>query len=862
MGYKFNPFTGNLDQTGSGGSPGGSDTYVQYNDASAFGGDAEFTWDETNDLLKAKNIRTGTLAVSGAGQAFAQPIVIGGYTPYMFIYHDTTYNIMRIGAQNTASSIAAIAFELPFNNNYQDVMSLSATSLVPASTFNNLINLGASGNEWKSLFIGAGGVSTFRNSIIVNENGLDADTRIEGDTDPDLFFVDASTDRVGIGTNTPAALLDVDGTARMTTLNIAGTNVTSSAVELNYSTGVTSAIQTQINAKMTNPMTTGGDVIYGGASGAPTRLTNGSAGQVLQSNGTTLAPTWVTVAGSGDMVLATAQTNSGIKTFLDTTMKLRNVANTFDGYFVNTNTANRIYTLKDAAGTLAFTSDITGTNSGTNTGDNTVSTSGAATTAVTLLNARTIGGVSFNGSANITVATATGGFTVSGGDLALGTNSITMSGSIGVTGTRITKGWFTDLQVTNNIAGGITGNAATVTTNANLTGHITSTGNAAVLGSFTSAQLLAALTNETGTGVAVFGTTPTIATPVLNGLPTGTGVASGATVSTLASRDANGNLSSVNLLEGYSTTATAAGTTTLTVGSTYTQIFTGATTQTVTMPVATTLVLGQQYYIVNNSTGLVTINSSGANAIIILAGLTSVIITCILTSGTTAASWSANYGGASGATGKKLLSNNTITLAGTDATTMTFPTTTATIARTDAAQTFTGTQTLGVLLGALDAGGATSLEVPNGAGGTTVDATGEVTIDSTSKTLNFYDGTAEVVVNPIQSKTLTIETPTASEDITMFHTDVAVTITKIVAVVKGSSTPSVTFNVVHGTDRSAAGTNLITSISATTNTTTGTSVTTFDNASVSAGAFIRCKTTAQSGTVTEGSITIFFKQNP
>jgi hypothetical protein len=59
------------------------------------------------------------------------------------------------------------------------------------------------------------------------------------------------------------------------------------------------------------------------------------------------------------------------------------------------------------------------------------------------------------------------------------------------------------------------GNAATVTTNANLTGHITSSGNAAVLGSFTSAQLATALTNETGSGVAVFSTSPTLVTPVL-----------------------------------------------------------------------------------------------------------------------------------------------------------------------------------------------------------------------------------------------------------------------------------------------------------------------------------------------------------
>ena len=57
--------------------------------------------------------------------------------------------------------------------------------------------------------------------------------------------------------------------------------------------------------------------------------------------------------------------------------------------------------------------------------------------------------------------------------------------------------------------------AGNVTTNANLTGHITSSGNAAVLGSFTSAQLKAALTNETGSGAAVFAESPTLVTPAL-----------------------------------------------------------------------------------------------------------------------------------------------------------------------------------------------------------------------------------------------------------------------------------------------------------------------------------------------------------
>ena len=70
----------------------------------------------------------------------------------------------------------------------------------------------------------------------------------------------------------------------------------------------------------------------------------------------------------------------------------------------------------------------------------------------------------------------TSGLTYNGSNLQL-------TGDIGSTGTRITKGWFTDLQVTNAIAGSITGNAATVTTNANLTGDVTSVGNATAIAS-------------------------------------------------------------------------------------------------------------------------------------------------------------------------------------------------------------------------------------------------------------------------------------------------------------------------------------------------------------------------------------------
>jgi|LakMenEpi03Aug12_release.lakeMendotaPanAssembly.Ray.scaffolds.fasta_scaffold22621_6 hypothetical protein len=53
--------------------------------------------------------------------------------------------------------------------------------------------------------------TTINGSLVVNEAGGNNDTRIEGDSDANLFFASASTDRIGIGTNTPSAKFDVSG---------------------------------------------------------------------------------------------------------------------------------------------------------------------------------------------------------------------------------------------------------------------------------------------------------------------------------------------------------------------------------------------------------------------------------------------------------------------------------------------------------------------------------------------------------------------------------------------------------------------------------------------------------------------------
>jgi hypothetical protein len=106
-----------------------------------------------------------------------------------------------------------------------------------------------------------------------------------------------------------------------------------------------------------------------------------------------------------------------------------------------------------------------------------------------------------------------------------------------------------------NITGTASGlTAGNVTTNANLTGAITSTGNATLLGSFTSANLAGALTDETGSGSAVFATSPTLVTPALGtpssgtltnatGLPIATGVSGlGTGVATFLATPSSANL--------------------------------------------------------------------------------------------------------------------------------------------------------------------------------------------------------------------------------------------------------------------------------------------------------------------------------
>lgn len=124
--------------------------------------------------------------------------------------------------------------------------------------------------------------------------------------------------------------------------------------------------------------------------------------------------------------------------------------------------------------------------------------------------------------------------------------------------------------------------------------------------------------------------------------PTDVSIVSTASASAAMIRDSSANVAANNVIENVATTATAAGTTTLTVASAHTQQFTGSTTQTVVLPDATTLSNGHSFLITNRSTGTVTVNANGGTLVQTLATQTQTILT-LINNGTAAGTWDSAF---------------------------------------------------------------------------------------------------------------------------------------------------------------------------------------------------------------------------
>lgn len=194
--------------------------------------------------------------------------------------------------------------------------------------------------------------------------------------------------------------------------------------------------------------------------------------------------------------------------------------------------------------------------------------------------------------------------------------------------------------------------------------------NLGAFASTTSAQLASVISNETGFGALVFGTSPTIATPVLDGLPTGTGVATANTASTLVARDGSGNFSAGTItaaLSGNATTATSATTATTATNATNTAIADDTANAAVVYPTWVTATTGNLPQKVS-STKFTFIPSSGTLGVSVLSATTVAANTFnnvfIPVPASTAVFTLASA--------KTFTVNNTLTFSGTDASSVAF----------------------------------------------------------------------------------------------------------------------------------------------------------------------------------------------
>jgi hypothetical protein len=147
----------------------------------------------------------GTLRLSGSSSGYVgiAPAAAAGSTTYTLPSSDgTTGQVLSTNGSGTLSWASGASGDVTGAASSTD----NALARFDGTTGKVIQNSNATLTD--------NGALTVDQGAVINESGADSDTRIEGDTDTNLVFVDASTDRVGVGTNTPSVKLDVNGSIK------------------------------------------------------------------------------------------------------------------------------------------------------------------------------------------------------------------------------------------------------------------------------------------------------------------------------------------------------------------------------------------------------------------------------------------------------------------------------------------------------------------------------------------------------------------------------------------------------------------------------------------------------------------------
>lgn len=185
------------------------------------------TYNPTTGEVTFYNNTGGTFNVSGFVTGFTDSFVSGGtytagtatftnttggtFTVTGFTSGDTNFaNTNLTFTGNRAHNTNGNSFELSTDGGLysQSVLYMDSNQL-DIGYVNNY--LGTTSADTTLYYSGLNRVGVKVSETVINEDGGNYDFRVEGDSDTNLLFIDASTDRVGVGTNLPSEKLDVSG---------------------------------------------------------------------------------------------------------------------------------------------------------------------------------------------------------------------------------------------------------------------------------------------------------------------------------------------------------------------------------------------------------------------------------------------------------------------------------------------------------------------------------------------------------------------------------------------------------------------------------------------------------------------------